>query len=240
MSVMRVALWGLLWCVWSVSGQVQAAEAPWEPVRLGDSRDSIRTWVRPVDGLQVKAFRGMTELPHTTLAVLALIADVPQMHKWAYQCRVARQIKTRAESQTYTRFRGIWPASDRDVLIDTQVRQQADGSIVVESRHVADFPLSDDVRIPYLHNTLRLTPLKGRWTRIELETQVDPGGMIPAWLANLVAIDAPLHTLAGMQRQLAAQPRYQIKSVNQLPAYYQRHQPLVIPDEHLAAEPAAR
>lgn len=242
MSVMRrLTLWGLLCSVLITGGLAQAAPPTWEPVHKSDEREGIQTWVRPVEGQALKAFRGVTEMPHTALAVLALIADIPHLHKWVYQCRSARQLKDRPPEQTYARFRGIWPASDRDVLLVTQVQQQADGSIVVDSRHVDGFPLSEDfVRMPSLHNTFRLTPLKGRWTRIEFETQVDVGGMIPSWLANLVATDAPLHTLRDMRKRLNDHDQYQIRSMDELPSYYLQGQPLVLPPEHLAADTAPR
>ncbi|HEX5374166.1 MAG TPA: START domain-containing protein [Aquabacterium sp.] len=242
MSVMRrLTLWGLLFSVLIMGRLAQAAPSTWEPVRKSDEREGIQTWVRPVEGQSIKAFRGVTEMPHSALAVLALIADIPHLHKWVYQCRSARQLKDRPPEQTYTRFRGIWPASDRDVLLTTQVYQQDDGSIVVDSRQVDGYPLSEDfVRMPSLHNTFRLTPLKARWTRIEFETQVDVGGMIPSWLANLVATDAPLHTLQGMRKRLDDHDKYQIQSVDELPTYYLQGKPLVFSTEHLGARPEPR
>lgn len=228
---------GLVLSSWlAMSSWAQAAPAAWEPVRKSDEREGIQTWVRPVEGQSIKAFRGVTEVPHTALAVLALIADIPHLHKWVYQCRSARQVKNLPPEQTYARFRGIWPASNRDVLLVTHVSQEPDGSVLVDSRNVDGYPLSDDdVRMPSLHNTFRLTPLKGRWTRIEFETQVDVGGMIPAWLANLVATDAPLHTLQGMRKRLDDHDKYQIQSVDELPTYYLQGKPLVFSAEHLGA-----
>ncbi|MFY9810302.1 START domain-containing protein [Aquabacterium sp.] len=231
MNSMRLALCGLLW---SVSSLTQAATPTWEPVRQSDERGGIQTWVRTVEGQSIKAFRGVTEVPHTALAVLALMADIPQLHTWVYQCRSARQVKNLPPEQTYARFRGIWPASDRDVLLVTQVSQQPDGSILVDSRNVDGYPLSDDdVRIPSLRNTFRLVPLKGRWTRVEFETQVDVGGLVPSWLANLVATDAPLHTLQGMRKRLDEHNKYQIKSIDELPTYYLKGKPPVLSAEHL-------
>lgn len=231
MNSMRLALCGLLWGAASLT---QAATPTWEPVRKSDERGGIQTWVRPVEGQSIKAFRGVTEVPHTALAVLALIADIPHLNTWVYQCRSARQIKSLPPEQTYARFRGIWPAANRDVLLVTHVSQQPDGSILVDSRNVNGYPLADDdVRIPSLHNTFRLIPLKGRWTRVEFETQVDVGGLVPSWLANLVATDAPLHTLQGMRKRLDEHNKYQIKSIDELPTYYLKGKQPVLSAEHL-------
>jgi len=235
----RGGLWALL-CQWALvlsMSVAQAAPAAWEPVRKGEGREGVSTWVRPVPGLSLKAFRGVTEVPYTALAVLALIADIPNLDDWIYQCRSARQLDGLPPEQTYTRFKGIWPASDRDVLIETHVSQLDDGSILVDSVNVDGHPLDKDyVRIPGLHNSFKLTPLPGRWTRVEFDTQVDIGGMVPTWLANLVATDAPLRTLEGMHHELEDKDGYpKVKSVNDLPAYYLRGKPLVLPDVHLQA-----
>jgi hypothetical protein len=221
----------------SASHLLSLAANNWEPVRKGQGREDVSTWVRSVDGMAVKAFRGVTEVHQSTLAVLALLSDIPNLSSWIYQCRSSEQPAGMPGEQTYARFRGIWPASDRDVLMVSSVSQQPDQSIVVDSRQMEGYPAqSGFVRMPFLHNTFRLVPLKGGWTRVEFDTQVDLGGLVPTWLANLVATNAPLTTLEGMRQQLQSKPKYQIKSIDALPAYYLKGSPLVMPPEHLAPE----
>ena len=35
------------------------------------------------------------------------------------------------------------------------------------------------------------------------QMQVDPGGNIPAWLANMFVVDTPLHTLTELKRMMS-------------------------------------
>jgi len=205
----------------------------WEPVRQGQGREDISTWVRGVDGMAVKAFKGVTEVHQSTLTVLALLADIPGLSNWVYHCQSSIQPDKYSADHTYARFKGIWPASDRDVLFHSTVTQQADGSVLVDSLQVEGYPPQDGfVRMPYLHNTFRLVPLKGQWTRVEFETQVDLGGLVPTWLANAVSTKAPLVTLEGLKAQVG-QARYQIKSVQDLPAYYHKGKLIDLPAWHL-------
>ncbi|KGM39767.1 hypothetical protein JY96_06275 [Aquabacterium sp. NJ1] len=219
----------------SLAGLMLPAHAgnEWEPVRQGQGREDIGTWVRSVDGMAVKAFKGVTEVHQTTLTVLALLADIPGLSHWVYQCQSSIQPDQYSADHTYARFKGIWPASDRDVLFRSTVTQQADGSVLVDSLQVEGYPPQDGfVRMPYLHNTFRLVPLKGQWTRVEFETQVDLGGLVPTWLANAVSTKAPLVTLEGLKAQVG-QARYQIKSVQDLPAYYHKGKLIDLPAWHL-------
>lgn len=56
----------------------------WEPVKQGQGREGVNTWVRSVEGMAVKAFRGQTEVHQSTLAILALLAA----HPWFEQLGV--------------------------------------------------------------------------------------------------------------------------------------------------------
>lgn len=208
----------------------------WQPIETGDARDAIRTWVRSVPGQAVKQFRGQTEVPHSVVSVLALLADVPGMKHWVFQCSESSLPAGLPADRMYLRFKGIWPASPRDVLLRTRVSQGADGVVHVRSEAVEGQPLDPDrVRMPMLNNTFKLTPLPGEWTRIEFQTQVDLGGQVPTWLANLVSTKAPLVTLQGIKNRLP-QPAYQVRAVKDLSAHLFDGPPLVLPAGHLKAQ----
>lgn len=220
-------------CLASLSCTAAYANQDWEVARQGQGREDVSTWVRSVDGMAVKAFKGVTEVHQNTLTLLALLADIPGLRNWVYQCQSSVQPDKYSADHTYARFKGIWPASDRDVLFRSTVTQQADGSVVVDSQQVEGYPPQEGfVRMPYLHNTFRLVPLKGQWTRVEFETQVDLGGLVPTWLANAVSTKAPLVTLEGLKAQVG-QARYQIKSVQELPVHYHKGKPVDLPAWHL-------
>jgi len=218
-------------------GAMAAGPVEWSPMRQAQSRDDISTWARPIEGMAVKAFKGQTEVPVSAWAVLALLADTDSLAAWVFQGKQSAHPEGTPADQAYLRFKGVWPADDRDVLIRTTVRQQADGRILVESREVAGWPEQGCcVRIPLLKNTFTLTPLPGRWTRVEFQTQIDLGGLVPAWLANAVSTEAPLKTLQGL-RKLVVKPAYQISSPTQLPQQYHAGGLFTLPEAHLQAAP---
>ncbi len=232
-TIARQAL-GLLVAACTLLGAPLARAADtWETMRQAQGRDDVSTWVRPVEGMAVKAFRGVTELKANAWTVLALLADTPNLASWVFQGQRSEHPDGLPPEQAHLRFKGVWPASDRDVLIRTAVSQQPSGVIVVESRQVEGLPPSDCcVRIPFLRNVFRLTPLKGGWTRVEFETQIDLGGQVPAWLANLVSTKAPLVTLQNMHQQVK-KAAYQGKTATDLPSFYHRGALFVLPEDHL-------
>lgn len=232
----RRACLGLLACGVMMVAQAAYAVDSWEPIQRGSGREDISTWVRPVEGQAVKAFRGQTEVPQSVFVVLAVLADTRNLANWVFQGQFSEHPAGLPSSLIYMRFSGVWPANDRDVLFHTTVSQQGD-TIVVDSLSSGNYPLNPNfVRMTMLHNTFRLTPLKAGWTRIEFETQVNLGGLVPAWLANLVSTKAPLVTLTRMREQLK-KPKYQIKSAAELPDDYPVEGVIVLPEFHL--RPAA-
>ncbi|MEY4764414.1 MAG: hypothetical protein RI907_1087 [Pseudomonadota bacterium] len=208
----------------------------WEALRRGRDREDVSTWVRPVDGMAVKAFRGVTDVHVNAWAVLALLADTPNLSNWVFLGKASRHPDGTPPEQAYLRFKGVWPADDRDVLIRTTVAQLPDQAIVVESRDVAGWPRQEGcVRIASLKNTFKLVPLPQGWTRVEFETLVDLGGLVPAWMANFVSTNAPLDTLKALQTQVR-KPAYQVKSPADLPQHYHSGGLFTLPEAHLNAE----
>lgn len=230
MHTLRRGLFGLMLAFWTFTAWASAGA--WEPVKQGTARDDISTWVRKVDGMAVKAFRGVTEVNQPVLTVLALLSDTQNLPSWIFKCSSAVNPPNYSNDHTYARFRGIWPASPRDALFRRVVSQEASGSVLIETREVAGYPAADGhVRIPYLHNIFRLTPLPGGWTKVEFETQVDLGGLVPGWLANIVSTEAALVTLQGLKKEVV-KPKYKIKSTAELPDFYFKGKTLSLPPDH--------
>jgi len=232
---------GLIAAAWLLIGSAamaQGSTAGWEPMNQSAGREAVNTWSRPVEGMTVKAFRGVTEVPHNALSVLAVLSDTRALPAWVFQMESAQTPEGQPADRVYARFKGIWPASARDVLFRTSVSQGKDGVILVESRQVEGMPPQEGyVRMPYLNNVFRLTPLDGGWTRVEFETAIDLGGMVPGWLANAVSTRAPLVTLQKLHQQIK-KPAYQIKSPAELPGHYGRGL-IVLPERPLKAQTAA-
>ena len=196
-----------------------AGEHPWEKVQQAEERDQVTTWTRKVDGFTLKAFKGRIEVPYSMMVVMAVIADVDRFPEWVFQCDYARLMTEIDNNTAYVHIKGIWPVSDRDVVTVTTPSQDPDSLAITLKTEATGglYPKQEDtVRIPALDNVFLLEPLENGWTRLTFDTFVDPGGFIPGWLANLVAVRAPKDTLEGMYR-LMADPKYHIASTDELP-----------------------
>lgn len=218
----RIVAWLLSGALLSAGAPLAAAEPGWELNREAGERGEVTTWTRNVSGSPVKAFRGVVEVSHGPVPVLTAITAVDTFPEWIFQVQASEAVPGTGGERTYMRFNGIWPVSDRDVLLDNSVSQApASGAVTLHSVNAegARPPSDGYVRIPALDNRFVVTPLADGWTRVEFRTFVDPGGKVPVWLANLVATKAPLVTLEGLREQLE-KPRFKNADKDDLPAVF--------------------
>jgi hypothetical protein len=106
-----------------------------------------------------------------------------------------------------------WPVSNRDAPLNLQISQEPDSFAVVvayEADQSLMAPQSGYVRMPELKGMLRFVPVTPGEVHVTFEVVLDPGGYIPAWIANLILRDIPYFSLRRFQR-VADQERFRHK-----------------------------
>lgn len=176
------------------------AEDGWESVAKAKAPGEVSTWLRSVKGAQVKEFRGVVDLPQAPLRVLLALDNVEAFPDWVFRCKHAERIVGRG---VYLRFGGIWPASDRDATVSSEASILAD-RVLIRTTVAGDLKPEQKgyVRIPRLDNRFEVVPLPDGGSRVIFQTFVDPGGILPAFISNMVARQGPLETLGDLKRHL--------------------------------------
>jgi hypothetical protein len=187
-----------------ILGLAQAQAAQW---RLVKDEAGIRVYLQQIPGSSFQAFRGVTRIRTDMPRLLALQDDVRAACAWIHACSEQRLLKHEGNlSWAYSRFHTPWPVQPRDSILQVTTTRDADGRVTRVLHGVADYLPQQQgfVRVSKVEGFWSLTPLEGE---IEVVYQVhsEPGGSVPAWLANSFVVDAPFNTLRGL-RQLAEQP----------------------------------
>lgn len=181
----------------------------WE---IEQNRDGIQVHTRKNPGIEFKEFRGVTIINASLNSIVALIHDTESYPDWYYNCREARSLKKvgSEEGFNYSITETPWPTDDRDSILHYIRTQDAETKIVTfQLEGVADYiqPKSDLVRIQKLQGYWKLSPLPDNKVEVSLEMLVDPGGNIPAWLANAMVVDMPYYSLLNMKKEVL-KPKY--------------------------------
>ena len=196
-------------CGWLASAA--HGEPDWQRV-IDDQEHDVQVWLRPVEGSALQAFRAQTRVQSRLTAAIALLEDNAVAPQWMHNCKVIETIERLSPTQavSYMVSAAPWPVSDRDVIVESHVSQSGQGVVTLAVRSRDDvFPVNDDfVRIPKMQGFWRFTPEPGGYLKVEYQVHAEPGGDLPAWLANSVVEETPHNTLKAF-RQWVQKPQYQ-------------------------------
>lgn len=197
-----------------VLAQSQEALNPeWE---LVSDRKGIQVYMRHNDESRLKTFRGVTRMTlKDEYAMVALLNDYASFPKWLHFIDGAEEFDRNGPLQRYLRFTTNlpWPLKDREAVLRADVVQklnEAEDSVMIHMTNTPDLlpPNDSYVRFPELRGVFGARRLGNQEVEIIYEIVLDPGGYIPAWLANILLRDAPYFTLQRMRR-IILRPEYQ-------------------------------
>lgn len=212
----RAFLAGLIFLMALAPLGAQAAD--WD---VAFHESGLTVYTRRVPGQDLKDFRGVVRVQASMREVVAALMDVEAMPQWFYNMKEARVLEASDANNhvLYLVIKAPWPVSDRDAAIKILIEQNPQtlalsmmGDAVPER-----YPLMRErVRIPRMHSGWVVTPVSAHETEIRLDGNADPGGHIPLWLANLLVVDMPKHTLQNL-RVLLQKQAYNTAKLNKDP-----------------------
>ena len=115
------------------------------------------------------------------------------------------------QRDVYVTTRLPWPVKDRDAPLRVTFYQEPDTLDLVMpfALHSGAYPeQAGYVRMPQMEGYYRFSPGELGRVKVTIEVVLDPGGALPAWLANIILRDIPYFSLRRLQRVIN-QPRFQ-------------------------------
>ncbi len=187
-----------------------AARADWQ-LRDVPKNSVVSVYTRSIEGSEFKAFKGVVEVSADITTVLSVLRDYASYPQW-YHNNVETKVidpTSSGEPLIYAVTEAPWPLADRDSV--TRVSVEADDVDASSDASVAGvpkfvrlkvtaepdgYPLQKGrVRIPELNGSWQLESVDEETTLVTFSMAADPGGEVPAFVANSVVIEMPLKTL---------------------------------------------
>lgn len=196
-------LLALMFCVGFANPKIYG-QSDWKFVT---EKQGIKVSSRFVEGSKVKALRVDCRVQANTAQVVALLLDIDATVQWVYHtksCKLIRQVSP-SELYYYSEVSLPWPLENRDFVARVKVTQNPATKVVtVDAPAVPGWVKQKEgiVRVSHSVGTWILTPLDEKTTKIQYTLQVDPGGVIPAWLVNTFAAQGPIESFKKMKDQL--------------------------------------
>lgn len=167
------------------------------------TREDISVYTRDVEGSPLKAFMAECDLKAPVETVNRLLCDKPPQVKWIPDCIASKVILIKSADEIISYTETSAPVvNNRDVIVETMVIRGK--GFIIHEFHALDRP---DL-VPEYPGKVRIKNMEGMWkitpsingTHVIFVVRANPGGFIPAWLANFASKDIPYRTLQGLRR----------------------------------------
>lgn len=185
-----------------------AAPAGAQPWKLVSDRDGIQIFMAHNDESRIKTFRGVTSMEIDDYYSLAALLDDQEYYpRWLYLIRSLTVIRQRSpiDRDYYVVTKLPWPVADRDAGLQFVVEQDPqthEFRVMFKAREGLVKNEGKYVRIPEMTGHFNALPIGGKKVRLEFQVMLDPGGYIPAFLANFILKDIPFVSLQRVRRIL--------------------------------------
>jgi len=167
-------------------------------------KDGIKIYTRHEAGMDLKSYRGVTDINAPAEKIYALIENINDNDWWdknLTQIKVLKYEKNKGR-QYYMIYSSPWPVSDRDICVDVSIsRDTVTGECIFKSVAASGVVPERDgiVRIKDFRQTWTITPAGKEMTHIILEGYIDPDGSIPDWISNMLVSNSPYKAIVGVR-----------------------------------------
>ncbi|GAB4422973.1 MAG: hypothetical protein OHK0011_02560 [Turneriella sp.] len=164
-------------------------------------------YTRTVPNSSFKEYKVETEVEATLTQVVAVLMDVRDLPQWVDRCSEATILKeiSPTESITRTVTASPFPLKNREAIAHGKLTQNPTTKVVVlESTGRFDYlPLNPKYeRVHSVRGRWVLTPKPNGKVHIQMIGHTDPGGVIPAAIANQFVVMIPLNTIKNLRNQI--------------------------------------
>lgn len=176
----------------------------WE---LAKKSDGIEVFTRLPKDSDFKAFYAVTHLKAPLRQLVAMGLHIGTQTDWIQDCEKSELLKHISDNQYYAYYvtYAPWPVENRDYVLHAEVtRDSKSHAVTIHFRAVNGIkkPTSDNVRAAKVVGFWRFTPERDQQVKVEYQVEANPGGWVPAWLANSFVVNQPFETLQKMRRHM--------------------------------------
>lgn len=186
--------------------QTATAKSAWELEKVEEDYQ-LKIYTREVGNSDLKEFKGEMFVDAKLSTIVALLNDDKAAPEWMNKCENFEVLERLEDNHLIIYFvnGAPWPVSDRDAVISSKLTQDPESLAVrIDVKALTGYlPKNDDyVRIPRMIGFWEFIPQASGKVLVRYQVHAEPGGSLPAWLANSVVVDTPYNTMTNMLEML--------------------------------------
>ena len=175
--------------------------------KYAKSADGVTAYTRSVLTSSFKEYKVETEIEATLSQVVAVLMNVAELPQWVDRCAEAKILKEISATESIARTVTVspFPLKTREAIAHGKLTQDPHTKIVtLTSTGRPDFTPPNVLfeRVKELRGRWVLTPKPGGKVHIQMIGHTDPGGIIPAAIANQFVVMIPFNTIKNLRKQV--------------------------------------
>jgi hypothetical protein len=177
-----------------------AAQDNWKLVK---EETGIKVYTKFESGSEYKAFKAEMQVSCKIENIIAVLKNSDSINNWIVNCKGIKLLKTEGNDQFYYIETSLpFPFKNRDMVYQFQY-------IGINSDRVKVNVIGIPHYIPAREGIVRMAKTNGYWlltsvdsnkTSVTYQMHVEPGGLIPAWLANPFIVNVPFSTFKELRK----------------------------------------
>ncbi len=188
-----------------------------EQWKLVKEKDGIKVFTRINTVMSFKEFKAVMQMGAGIDEFLSVLYDVDGLTNWGYNL-IETKLLSRPDdfSQTYYAVaKAPWPYKNRDGIYSNLISWDENTKTLkvdielLEGKEGSD---RDFVRLDG-YGYWEVKMISEEKVEVTFQMQVDPGGSIKAWMANMFVTDTPFYTMEGL-REVIKEKKYKGNSYN--------------------------
>lgn len=176
------------------------AQENWELIK---DRKEIKVYTRSNTVSSFKEFKAVTEIKAQVNDFLAVLYDIEGLSDWAYNIKESRLLDRPGEHLQvyYAVAKAPWPYKNRDGVYKNVITWDSQNKeLWVKIEMLEDVMGTNDAYVRMDgYGYWKIHELNNDLLEVTFQMQVDPGGSIKAWMANMFVSDSPFYTLLGLR-----------------------------------------
>lgn len=186
-----------------ISTVAQGSVANWKQMK---EDDGIKVFKKDIPNSKIVAFKGEAIINASAGKIVHVLKDNSHRKEWVDRLVHTTVLEKTHENESimYQEFNAPWPVSNRDFVYKATMTRNKDGVITLHMNSVdhPNAPKTVGVRADLIKSLYILTPMGENKTKLEVEIQSDPKGLLPNWVVYLIQKSWPLKTLKAIQKQV--------------------------------------
>jgi hypothetical protein len=172
---------------------------------LKRNADGIKVFTCKTENEKFKSLRAEFILENTTLQELKdFLWDVTNYQTWQYNVIESEMVSSSSQDEMVYRalIHAPWPVENRELAVQMILTNDVSGLHISIHSIPYNKPTPEGViRIPLFDASWSVV-ITGTTLQVTYSLRIDPGGSVPAWLANIAMADGPLISFRNLKKQL--------------------------------------